>query len=52
MNMLKKDQDADSSCSGEVSNTDSGRGASEEGEAIRVNCNAHSFGKYNDFSVA
>ena len=32
LEMLKKDQDTDSAYSGDGSNTDSGRGGSEEGE--------------------
>ena len=35
--MLRQDPDADSAYSGESSNTDSGRGLSEEGEVLAGN---------------
>ena len=45
---MLKDQDADSAYSGEGSNTDSGRGASEEGENMHNTLPHNVTGKMNE----
>ena len=51
LQMLKQDPDADSAYSGEGSNTDSGRGPSEEGEGPRNHNDSQHTGRSPAFSV-